>query len=213
MKSFLVIGTGTFGHHLCRALADMGCQFVIADINGDAMSDLVPLAACAKICDCTNPSVLKSFGVEEFDACFVCVGNSLQNCLEITDQLNELGAKRVLSKANDEREAKFLRRCGADEIIFPEKEAAVRLAVNASSDNIFDFFDLGPDCSLYEIVPPKAWLGKDVIELNVRTNYGLNIVAIKRNGSFLPFLDASYKFNTEEHVLVMGSMKAIRAVT
>lgn len=213
MKSFLVIGTGTFGHHLCRSLADMGCQFVIADINADAISDLVPLAACAKICDCTNPNVLKSFGVEDFDACFVCVGTSLQICLEITDQLKELGAKRVFSKANDEREAKFLRRCGADEIIFPEKEAAVRLAVNESSDNIFDYFDLGPDCSLYEIVAPKLWLGKTVVDLDIRSRYGLNIVALRQNGFLMPFLDISHKFTADEHLLVMGSMKAIRAVT
>ena len=139
MKSFLIIGMGTFGHHLCRALCKMKCEVMIADQNGEALEDMLPYVASAKICDCANIEVLRSFGVQNFDACFVCVNKNFQACLEITDQLKELGAKRVYSKADRDLEAKFLMRCGADFIIYPERDAAERIAVRESSDRIFDF--------------------------------------------------------------------------
>ena len=130
MKSFLIIGMGTFGHHLCRALCKMKCEVMIADQNGEALEDMLPYVAAAKICDCANIEVLRSFGVQNFDACFVCVNKNFQACLEITDQLKELGAKRVYSKADRDLEAKFLMRCGADFIIYPERDAAERIAVH-----------------------------------------------------------------------------------
>lgn len=142
MKSFLIIGMGTFGHHLCRALCKNKCEVMIADQNGEALEDMLPYVTSAKICDCTNIEVLRSFGVQNFDACFVCVNQAFQACLEITDQLKELGAKRVYSKADRDLEAKFLMRCGADFIIYPERDAAERIAVRESSDRIFDFIGL-----------------------------------------------------------------------
>ena len=137
MKSFLIIGMGTFGHHLCRALCKLKCEVMIADQNGEALEDMLPYVASAKICDCANIEVLRSFGVQQFDACFVCVNQNFQACLEITDQLKELGAKRVYSKADRDLEAKFLRRCGADFIIYPS--AAAQSAVTSSNGTISTF--------------------------------------------------------------------------
>ena len=154
MKSFLIIGMGTFGHHLCRALCKMKCEVMIADQNGEALEDMLPYVAAAKICDCANIEVLRSFGVQNFDACFVCVNKNFQACLEITDQLKELGAKRVYSKADRDLEAKFLMRCGADFIIYPERDAAERIAVRESSDRIFDFICLSEGCAICEIDAP-----------------------------------------------------------
>ena len=151
MKSFLIIGMGTFGHHLCRALCKLKCEVMIADQNGEALEDMLPYVASAKICDCANIEVLRSFGVQQFDACFVCVNQNFQACLEITDQLKELGAKRVYSKADRDLEAKFLRRCGADFIIYPERDAAERIAVRESSERIFDFIGLSEGLSLIHI--------------------------------------------------------------
>ena len=132
MKSFLIIGMGTFGHHMCRALCKHKCEIMIADRNGDTLEDMLPFVSSAKICDCTNIEALRSFDIPSFDACFVCVNDSFQACLEITDQLKELGAKKVYSKADRDLEAKFLLRCGADAVIYPERDAAERIAVRES---------------------------------------------------------------------------------
>ena len=127
--------------------------------HAEAVEDMLPYVAAAKICDCANIEVLRSFGVQNFDACFVCVNKNFQACLEITDQLKELGAKRVYSKADRDLEAKFLRRCGADFIIYPERDAAERIAVRESSDRIFDFIGLSEGCAICEIEVPEEWIG------------------------------------------------------
>lgn len=213
MKSFLIIGLGTFGHHLCRALAKNKCEIVIADQDPEALDDLTSLVTSAKICDCTNIDVLRSFDVASFDVCFVCLNRSFQACLEITDQLKELGAKKVYSKANRDLEAKFLRRCGADVIIYPERETAERIAVSTSSDHIFDFIGLADGCSLCEIEPPRKWHGKTVAELNLRSTYGLNLIAASVGGKLSPVLNPDYIFREGEHIMVIGSIDDVRRAT
>ena len=135
MKSFLVIGMGSFGHHLCRALSQQKrCEVMIVDRDGANLEDMLPYVVSAKVGDCTNPEVLRSFAVESFDACFVCVGDDILGSLQITSLLKELGARKVFSKADDDVQAKFLLRNGADHIIYPELEVASSLAVSESSD-------------------------------------------------------------------------------
>ena len=116
MKSFLIIGMGSFGHHLCRALSEQKCEIMAVDRSSAAVEDVLPLVVSAKVGDCANEDVLRSFGVESFDACFVCLGDDVLGSLQITSLLKELGAKKVFSKAEDDLQAKFLLRNGADEI-------------------------------------------------------------------------------------------------
>ena len=99
MKSFLIIGMGTFGHLLTRAFSKQKCDLMVVDINESALEDVLPLGVSAKIGDCTNPETLKSFDVASFDACFVCVSDDFQTSLQITSLLKELGAVSVFSKA------------------------------------------------------------------------------------------------------------------
>ena len=213
MKSFLIIGMGTFGHHLCRALCKMKCEVMIADQNGEALEDMLPYVAAAKICDCANIEVLRSFGVQNFDACFVCVNKNFQACLEITDQLKELGAKKVYSKADRDLEAKFLLRCGADAVIYPERDAAERIAVRESSDRIYNFIGLAEGFSMVEIEPPASWVGHSIAQVNLRSRYGLTLVAAKKGEKMHTVIDPSYTFSEGEHVLVLGSLEDIQRVT
>lgn len=214
MKSFLIIGMGTFGHHLCEALRRNKCEIMIVDQNADAVEDMLPYVTEAKVADCTNIEALKSFDVQSFDACFVCVNQAFQACLEITDQLKELGAKRVYSKADRDLEAKFLRRCGADYIIYPERDAAERIAVRESNEHIFDFISLAEGCAICEIEPPKEWMGRSVAEVGLRSRYNLNLIAARTDDERMhPIVDPAYKFNTAEHILVLGNIEDVRRVT
>ena len=213
MKSFLIIGMGTFGHHLCQALCRNKCEIMIVDQNAEAVEDMLPYVTEAKVADCTNIDVLRSFDVPSFDACFVCVNQAFQACLEITDQLKELGAKKIYSKADRELEAKFLLRCGADSIIFPERDIAQRIAMRESSDRIFDVIGLGDGFSIVEIEPPKAWIGRTIADVNLRSRYGLNLIAARRGDKMHTVIDPSYTFSASEHVLVLGSLDDIQKVT
>ena len=115
MKSFLIIGMGHFGHHLCRSLAETDCEIMIVDQNEEALEDMLPYVVSAKIGDCTNIEVLKTFDIPSFDTCFVCIGENFQNSLEITSLLkDECGAKRVISKADRDIQEKFLLKNGRE---------------------------------------------------------------------------------------------------
>ncbi len=209
MKSFLIIGMGSFGHHLCRKLCEQKCEIMIVDEKAEALEDMLPYVVSAKVGDCTNAEILKSFGIHHFDACFVCVGSRFQDSLEITSLLKELGAKKVLSKAEEDLQAKFLLRNGADEVVYPERDLAINIALRESFDNIFDCVQLSRDYAIYEIQPLKKWLGKSIKELNFRTMYNLNILAVKKGDQMLPLPTADYIFKEDEHTLVFGRTEDI----
>ncbi len=213
MKSFLIVGLGSFGHHLCRALAEQKCEVMVADQVSETLEDLLPLVVSAKVGDCTNEEVLRSFDIPSFDACFVCLGDSnILGSLQITSLLKELGAKKVFSKADDDVQAKFLLRNGADEVIYPELEVAVSLAVSESSDSIFDCIRLTADYSIYELQPLPRWVGKSLKELNFRVKYNLTVIAAIRDGVIRPNLSPDYTFREDEHLLVLGRIEDIHRV-
>ena len=129
MKQFLIIGMDTFGHILCRKLAKTRCEIMIADIDPNKLDDLLSVVDSAKCGDCTSEAVLRSYGIPDFDVCFVCVGGHFQASLQISSLLKELGAKKVITKADNAIQAKFLLRNGADEVINPEKQIAQWAAI------------------------------------------------------------------------------------
>lgn len=204
MKSFLIVGMGTFGHHLCRFLSEQHCEIMVVDSSQEQVGDLLDIATSVKIGDCTKVEVLDSFDIPSFDACFVCIGNDFQNSLEVTSLLKELGAKRVFSKAEKDVQAKFLLRNGADEVIYPELDVARSLAVSVNSDGIFDYIPMGDEFSIAEISVSDKWVGKSILELNFRGRYHLSILAIKKNGELLPLPPADYVFEPNVHIMVLG---------
>ncbi|MEE1012127.1 MAG: TrkA family potassium uptake protein [Acutalibacteraceae bacterium] len=213
MKSFLIIGMGHFGHHLCRSLAETDCEIMIVDKEEEAIEDMLPYVVSAKIGDCTNIEVLKTFDIPSFDTCFVCIGENFQNSLEITSQLKECGAKKVISKADRDIQEKFLLRNGADEVIYPEKNMAERYAVTESSEHIFNYIDLGSDYSIFEIDVVDRWVGKTVKELNFRVKYNLVVLATKKNGEVKPVITGERRFEKDEHLLVLGKEEDVRKLT
>ena len=213
MKSFLIIGMGHFGHHLCRSLAETDCEIMIVDQNEEALEDMLPYVVSAKIGDCTNIEVLRTFDIPSFDTCFVCIGENFQNSLEITSQLKECGAKKVISKADRDIQEKFLLRNGADEVIYPEKNMAERYAVTESSEHIFNFINLGSDYSIYEIDVLDKWVGKTVKELNFRVRYNLAVLATKKGGEVKPVISGDRRFEKDEHLLVLGKEDDVHKVT
>ena len=211
MKSFLIIGMGSLGHHLCNELSKNGCEIMAADINPETMEDIMSRVVSARVCDCTKIDVLKTLGVEEFDACFVCIEDCFQACLEITDLLKDLGAKKVYSAANRDVEEKFLLRNGADRIIYPERDVASRIAGLESAENIFDCINISAEYSIFEIEPLDKWIGKTVTDLDFRNRYELNIIGVRKDGKVMP-IRGDDMLTKSEHLLVLGHIKGVRRV-
>ena len=198
MKSILIIGMGCFGHHLAKNFLENGHDVMIIDENEEAIEDMVPYATSSKIGDCTKEEVLKTIGVRNFDAVFVCIGTNFQSSLEITSLVKELGAKRVISKVTRDIQAKFLLRNGADEVIYPDKDIAEKWAERYSLDNIFDYIDLPG--------PLQEWVGKSIRESNIAAKYKVSILGIRMSGdeemNIMP--SADYVIQDKEHLMVMA---------
>ena len=146
MKSFMIIGMGRFGHYLCRELSALGNEILAVDVVEEQLEPCLSLVTSAQIGDCTRQEVLQELGVRNFDACFVCIGTNFQNSLEITSLLKEMGAKKVVSRASTDVQAKFLLRNGADEVVYPERDIAEKVAKKSSANHVFDFVDLKITC-------------------------------------------------------------------
>lgn len=204
MKSILIIGMGQFGRHLAFKMLDMKNDVMIVDEDESIIEELAPIMTDAHIGDCTNVAVLQSLGVSNFDICFVTIGDNFQSSLEITSLLKELGAKHVISKANRDIQAKFLLRNGADEVVYPDRDVAERLAVRSSAKNVFDFIELTPEYSIFEIPIMSSWIDYSIEHINVRKKYHISILAIKKGENVMPMPKADYVFLKDDHIIVIG---------
>lgn len=170
---------------------------------------MFPYVVSAKIGDCTNEDVLKSLGIGNFDIVFVCIGTNFQSSLETTSLVKELGAKYVVSKANRDIHAKFLLKNGADEVIYPDRDIAEKVAVSYSSDSVFDYIELTDEFSIYEIAPLPKWVGKTLRDLDLRNTYSISVLGTKQ-GEYMKLMPhADYIIDGRAHLMVIGRKKDI----
>ena len=204
MKSMLVIGLGRFGQHLCRKLVERGNEVMVVDEEAELVEEMMPIVTNGKIADCKNVEVLKSIGINNFDVCFVCIGTNFQSSLEITSLLKENGAKYVISKATRDIQSKFLLRNGADEVVYPDKDIAEKLAVRSSANHVFDYIEITEDYSVFEVPVAKEWIGRTIKDVNFRAKYKVSILGIKKgdNTKLLPMAD--HVFKEAEHLMIIG---------
>ncbi len=208
-KSVLVIGLGRFGRYITRKFAELEDEVMAIDLDEDKVHDIMPYVVDAKIANCRREETLKSIGVQNFDLCFVCIGTNFQSSLEITCLLKDLGAKKVISKASDEFHAKFLRRNGADEVVFPEKYSAEKLATKYSSNHIFDYIELSDKIAIYELPVIQSWVHKSIVELDIRKKFRINILAVKNGEQVKSLPGADYTFNVNDHIIVLGEQEDV----
>ena len=209
MKSVLIVGAGQFGIHIAKQMIELRCEIMAVDSDEECINAILSYATNAQIGDSTNADFMNSLGIPDFDVCIVTISDSFQDSLETTSLLKELGARKVISRAQDDVQEKFLLRNGADETVYPEKQTAVRLAIKEASDDILDVFQLDRDINIYEVRVPKAWNNKTLTELDIRKKHNLNVIAVKTKEQLvLPTPDMI--LNSEDAVLLLGNMKDIQ---
>ena len=177
---------------------------MIVDRNPAIIEALSDRFTDSNICDCTNESIIEALGVDNFDICFVTIGEDFQASLVVTSLLKQYGARLIVSKAKQDIQADLLRKIGADEIVCPEREIAEKLAVRYNADNIFDFIPLTAEYSIYELPILPAWVGQTLSGLNVRRKYQINIIAIKNGSEVNPNVGPDYRFRPEDHIILIG---------
>ena len=208
MKNFLVIGMGEFGTRIATRLQALKNDVCVVDANYEKINLITPTFNNAVCADAMNPQALKDLGIRSFDACIVTVGQNFQASLEITSRLKEFGAKYVLSKSYSDIQSKFLKIAGADETIYPEKDVAEKVAVTLNSEALLNYFNISDAYGVYEMKAPRDWYGHSLIDLNLRRNYSLNVMAV-RTGEKVILPDPSYSFSEGDTVYVFGPKSRI----
>ena len=185
-KNVLLIGAGRFGKHMAMQLNQLGHQVMAVDTDENRIND------------------------GNFDVCMVTIGDSFQNSLETTSLLKELGARYVVSRAERDVQEKFLLRNGADAVVYPEKHEAKWAAVRYTADHILDLIQLDNTHAILEVEVPESWLGKSIIELDIRKKYGVNIMAIKHNDSINVNVEPDIVLTEDITLLVLGDYKNLK---
>ena len=210
MKNVLLIGLGRFGRHMAQKLSDLHHQVLAIDKNEHKVQEVMPYVTNAEIGDATDPALIDALGVPDFDLCVVTMSHDLQASLEIIALLKKKGAPFVLVRVSRDAHAQFLLACGADEIIYPERQMADWAAVRYTGDHIYDYIRLSPDHAIYETEIPDSWIGHTVVDLGVRQRYRLNILAIRHNDVVEPMPGPSYEFRPDDRIILLGSDKDVQ---
>lgn len=182
MKTFLVIGLGRFGSAVATELCTLGNEVLAMDIQEELVQAVAPDVTHAVTADARDPSVLKALGVHNYDCAIVATAEDVGSSALITLNLKELGMAEVICKARSHTHRKVLEKIGADRVIFPEHEMGVKLAQGLSSSNVLNFIEVSEDYGILEMAVPASWEGKSLRQVDVRKNYHVNIIAIRKSG-------------------------------
>ena len=166
----------------------------------------------AVVADARDKGVLRALGAGNFDCGVVAIGDSLADSVLATMNLKELGIPYLVCKAHDETHRHVLQKLGADRVVIPEQENAVRLARSLSTPNVLDYIEISQDYGIVEVPAPVLWADKSLRELHVRAKTGVNILAVKRNGDITVSPDADFRICQGDILVILGDTAAVKAV-
>lgn len=203
-RQFCIIGCGRFGATVANKLTELGCEVMVVDTDEEKIQNISNDVTYAVQADATDENSLKSIGVRNFDVVIISIGENIQSSTLVTLMVKELGVKHIVAKAQNELHGKVLSKIGANRIVYPEKEMGIRIAKNLVSDNILDYIELAPDYSIMEVLALEEWLGKNLLELNMRAKYGVNVMAIKHGTEINIAITADVEIKEGDILVVIG---------
>lgn len=212
-KQYVVFGLGRFGRSVARHLEEHGCSVMAIDEDEKKVrlvSDYVTTAVCMDIAD---EDAAKELGLSNFDGAVVSMVNNLEKAVLATLCMKENGIEQIIVEAYDETQGKVLKKVGADTIVYPEREMGVHLANNLAFDNLLDAVELFDDYSVADVNAPKTWIGKNLIELNLRAKYDINVIAIKRNGEIDVNPDSKKPIQGKDVLVVLGKNEVLKKLS
>jgi len=183
-KQFAIIGMGRFGSSVARTLYELDFEVMGIDENEERINENIQYVTHAVVADTTDERALKELGIRNFDVVVVAIGVDIQASILTVLTLKELGVKKIVAKAQNERHGQVLYKVGADRVVFPERDMGVRVAHNLISANVLDFNELAEDYSVAEVMVSPRMVGKSLRQLNLRALYEVNVIAIKSGDKF-----------------------------
>ena len=204
-KTYAVFGLGRYGTAVARELVEHGMEVLAVDSNMKIVNDAAAYLPVCKCADVTDGEVISRLGIGNIDTVIVCMASNLEASVMAVTLCKEVGVKTVIAKCANEMHQKILLRVGADQVVFPETESGIRLAKNLLSSGFIDMISLSKGVSIIEIDVRDEWCGKNLIELNLRKKYGLNVVAIKKGEKVNVNINPEQVLDAESLLIVIAN--------
>ena len=211
-KSIAVFGIGRFGKSLALRLADMGVDVMVVDNNPEDIEKIADKVTYAIEANLTDADAIQALGLDDIDTVVVAMGSDLQASIMSVMVAKEMGVPYVMAKASDERMGAILTKVGADKIIYPEEESGFRTARVLASESFIDYFDIAGTLCVLEMKPKPEWIGKNLIELNLRSNYKMNVIAIKDKNGTSSSIDPNKPLNADAELFVVVDKKDLHNI-
>ncbi|MDM8235821.1 potassium channel family protein [[Ruminococcus] torques] len=204
-KQFAVLGMGSFGESVALTLENMGCDVLVMDDSYEKIQDISDKVSYAMKADVSDPDALQALGGKNLDGVVVAVSENLEAGIMATMLCKEMGIPLVVAKAKNKLQGAILKRVGADRIVYPEIEMGSRVAKSLVSREFMDWIELSNDYSMVEIAVPDKWVGRTLVDINVRERLGINVVGIIVNGKIDVTLDPQKPLPEGGILIVIGA--------
>lgn len=209
-KNYAVLGLGRYGRAVAEELVNNGAKVLAVDIDQNKVNSAIETIPVCKCADITEPEAIKRLGISNVDVVIVAIANNLEASVMAVTLCKEAGVETVIVKCGNEMHQKILRRIGADEVIFPEKESGTRLARNLLTAGFSEMIELSEDVSMVEIDTKDAWVGKNLIELSLRKKYSINVVAIRSGDEISITIDPTVPLKKEMKLIVIANTSSLQ---
>lgn len=213
MKTFIVFGCGRFGSTVATRLYDLKNDVVIVDSDEEKIDAISQNVTEAIICDLEDEKSMTELALKNYDVAVVAIGENLEAAIMAVLSSKEAGIEKVIAKAPNYRFGKILLKCGADKIIFPERDMGYRLANNLSNDSLLDSNEISKGYIIFDFEASAKMNGKEIKDLKLREDYNFNVLMVKRGGENYVNPTASFKVKEEDTLTVLGSEKDIKKFT
>lgn len=180
MRKFVVIGLGTFGFHLAKKLEQNKCEVMAVDVSRERVEGIRDYVSQALIGDATNKEFLASLMLKDFDAAVISIGQDMSSSTLVALYLKEAGVTNIIVRALSDDHGTILKKIGVNEVLYPETEAASKLANRLAMRNALDFLPLSEKHGIIEVNPPKSFVGKSLKELQISSRFHSQVIAIKK---------------------------------
>lgn len=177
----IVIGLGNFGSAVAVKLADLGHEVIGVDSIEQRVENIKDRITYAITVDCTDSTVIKTLPLHEADIVLVAIGEDIGASILITALLKKYNVKRIVSRAISPIHRTIIEAIGVMEILNPEEDSADRFVTKVNIKNVIDSLNISDEYSVMEILVPHQYIGLTVAEVDLRKNYSINILTIKKD--------------------------------
>lgn len=204
-----IVGLGRFGEALARELAKSGAELLVIDRDEERVREMRELTENALVVNTLDKKTLAETGIQNCDIAIVCIGEHMESSILTTLNLVSLGIPSVISKATSPEHGEILTRLGA-EVVYPERDMAERLANRLVNNSVLDFIQLSEKINISKLLTPDALIGRTVQEMDLRSHFNLNIIAIQNGADVLEHVVPTYRFQTGDILIVSGNKEGIQ---